>query len=87
MFTIKIVQTFSNESVCIRKKKEFQNACFGFQIFRAPPSWIVMCRGRPIVPEQSLFVPEQRGNHDTSQLFKMAATVKFESHLKKFEQF
>ena len=69
------------------KKKEFQNACFGFQIFRAPPFCIVMCRSRPIVPEQSLFVSEQQGNHDTSQLFKTAATVKFEIHLKKFEQF
>ena len=32
MFTIKIVQTFSNESVYIRKKKKFKNASFGFQI-------------------------------------------------------
>ena len=67
------------------RQMNFKNACFGFQIFRALPSWIIMtCRGCPIVPEQSLLVSEQKGNHDTSQLFKMAAPGKFESQNKRF---
>ena len=60
MLTIKIFQTFSNQSVCIRKKMNFKNACFGFQISPAPPSWIIVtCGGCPIVPEQTPFVSEQ----------------------------
>ena len=85
MFTIKIVRTFCKESVCIRKK-EFQNACLGFQISRAPPSWIIVtCRGCSFVPEQLLFVSEQQGNHDMSQLFKMAAPVNLKPNTSVFE--
>ena len=61
MFTINIVQKFSNESVCIRKQWISKRLFSGFQISRAPPSWIliVTCHGFPIVPEQSLFVSEK----------------------------
>ena len=60
MIKIEVAQTFSNESVCIREKLiNFRNACFGFQISQASPSWIIVTyRGCPTVPEQMLFVSE-----------------------------
>ena len=39
----------------------------------------------PIVLTQRAFVLKQYGNHDTSQLFKIAAPGKFESQKKSFE--
>ena len=69
MFTIEIVQTFCNKNVCIRKKMNFENACFGFQISRAPPSWIIVtCRGRPVVPEQRCLCQNNRATTTRSEI-------------------
>ena len=63
----------------------FKNACFGFQISWALPSWlIVTCYGCSFVFAQRAFALKQQGNHDTSQLFKMAAPGKFENQNKRF---
>ena len=42
-----------------------KNACLGFQILRAPPSWIIVsCRDCAIVSKQKLFVWEQQGQRE-----------------------
>ena len=56
----------------VPKENESQKRLFWLSNFPGAAS----CRGCPIVLEQSLFVSEQQGNHDTSQLFKMAAPGK-----------